>query len=153
MTTPLLRGNIGSVFSVTAGNSVSSGNYSVSGDKLAIDNTTNLALFADFELVLGRLSVPHRRPVNCNWWPSITIWQAAMPGQRQAARRPCRASLRQLLAYSGQWKHLHELEDAPQLSPAGGQDGLLRPNNGTGQTLATSWVLKAQCWSPEPDPC
>ena len=53
MPTPILRDNVGSVFTVTAGNAVASGAYSVSGDKLAIDNTTNLALLADFELVLG----------------------------------------------------------------------------------------------------
>lgn len=148
MTTPLLRTNIGSVFSVTAGNSVSSGNYSVSGDKLAIDNTTNNALLADFELVLGS---------SFGAAPTAGALQLVAVDYDLAGSNagPTPSSTTPLPRFCGTfspqpntgststtWKM--RLNSVPLTAKA----DYYVYNNATGQTLATSWILKAQCWSP-----
>ncbi len=58
MPTPILRNNVGTERSVTSANAVASGAYSNSADKLLIDNTTDLALLADFEFQPTFASAP-----------------------------------------------------------------------------------------------
>lgn len=148
MATPLLRDNIGSVFSVTAGNSVTSGNYSVSGDKLAIDNTTNLALFGDFELVLGSAfgAAPTAGQLQLVAVDYDLGGTNAGPTPSGTAPLPRFCGNFSPIPVTGNtstsWKmRLNSV-------PLAAKTDYYVYNNGTGQTLATSWVLKAQCWSP-----
>lgn len=148
MTTPILRGNIGSVFSVTAGNAVASGSYSVSGDKLAIDNTTNLALLADFELVLG--SAFGAAPTAGAWQLVAVDYDLSgsnagpTPSSTTPLPRFCGTFTPQPNTGSTSTTWKMRLNSVPLTA----KTDYYIYNNGTGQTLATAWVLKAQCWSP-----
>lgn len=146
MATPIIRDLIGSVFSVTAANSVANNAYANSADKLVIDNSTNLALLADFEL------------------STVTFATAPVGGVIQlfavdysldgstAGPNPASTMLPRLVG---------SFSPQPQASNAStgwtmriNSIALTRKtdfwlyNNGTAYTLNSGWILKAQCWSP-----
>ena len=147
MSTPLLRDNIGTVFSVTAGNAVASGNYSVSGDKLTIDNTTNDALLADFELVLG--GAFSTAPTTGVLSLFAVDWDlaAANAGPAPTSTSPTPRFVGNFSPSpnstntSTTWKMRLN-----SISITNKTDFYIQ--NTTGQSLVTAWILKAQCWSP-----
>ena len=148
MTAPVLRRDLGTLFSVTLANAIASLGYSNSADKLTIDNTSNLALLADFELqfswgtglapvagavqliavdygVLGAVSTPSA--------PS-----ASLLGRVEGTFSPQYASGNAVIA---------AVLTLNSVSVKRKTDYYLY-NNATGQSIPIGAVLKAQCWSP-----
>ena len=145
MATPLLRDLIGAVITVTAANAVANNAYANVADKLQIDNTTNLALLADFRLT------------------SITFATAPVGGalqlvavDRDLANTAGPTPSATLLArFVGSFN--------PQPAAGNASTGWIMSlnsvaltantdywiyNNNTLFALNLGWVLKAQCWSP-----
>lgn len=147
MATAFTRVNVGSVFSVTAANAVASGSYSVSGDKLTIDNTTNLALLADFELVLGgSFSAAPTAGVLSLFavdWDLGNSNAGPAPTSTSPMPRFCGnfSPTPQTGNTATTWKMTTNA-----IPLADKTDYYIQ--NTSGQSLVTGWSLKAQCWSP-----
>lgn len=145
MPTPILRNNVGSVITVTAGNAVANAAYANSADKLTIDNSTNKALLADFELtptfgtapvagVIQLFAVDYTLDgANAGPTPSATM-QARLVGSFSP----------QPLASNSSTSWRMALNNVALSNKA---DYFIY-NNGTAQSISSGWVLKAQCWSP-----
>ena len=141
----ILRNNVGSVFTVTAGNAVANTAYSVAADKLAIDNTTNKALLADFTLSLTFGSAPVAG--------SIGLYMVDYDLTATTAGAAPTATL--LGRYVGTFAPSFAASNAVTtvvlsingLAITDKADFYIQ-NNGTGVSVNTGWVLAAQCWTP-----
>jgi hypothetical protein len=147
MSTPILRDLIGSVITVTAGNAVSTGNYSVSADKLVWDNTTNLALLADFELVLG--GAFGVAPVTGGLFLYAVDYDLTgsnagpAPTSTSPTPRYCGVFSPQPNSANTATTWKMKLNSIPLVQKT---DYYIL--NTTGQSLVTGWILKGQSWSP-----
>lgn len=141
----ILRNNIGSVVTVTAGNAVANNAYSVSGDKLTIDNTSNKALCADFTLTLSYATAP----VTGSWslmqvdydLTNATAGEAptvTLLGRFVGSFSPQPTTSNAVKSFVGSINTVALTDKADYY--------IL--NNGTGQSISTGWVLSAQCWTP-----
>lgn len=145
MPTPLLRDLIGSVVTVTGANAVANNGYANSADKLTIDNATNLALLADFDLsgpfatapvggVMQLLAVDYSLDGATAGPAPASTMTARLVGSFSPQPNTSNAST--------SWRmRLNAI-------PLTNKTDFYLFNNGTGFSLSSGWVLKAQCWSP-----
>jgi hypothetical protein len=141
-----LRNLIGSVLTVTAANAVANNAYSVSGDKLTIDNTTNLALLADFHLNLTFGTAPVTGSIiliAVDWSLDATPVAGAAPVATLLGKYVGTFD-RQPQASNTATTWIARLDSIPLTA----KTDYYILNSGTGQAISTGWVLKAQCWSP-----
>ena len=145
MATPILRDLIGSVITVTAANSIANNAYANSADKLTVDNTTNAALLADFELVGTFATAPVGGVIQLFAVDYSLDGSTAGPTPSATMQpRLVGAFSPQPLASSVATSWTMRLNS---VSLTRKTDFWLY-NNGTAFTLNSGWVLKAQCWSP-----
>lgn len=145
MPTPLLRDLIGSVLTVTAANAIANNAYANSADKLTIDNSTNLALLADFDLSGTFASAPVAGVIQL--YAVDYSLDGATAGPTPAATmqpRLCGSFSPQPQASNASTSWRMRLN---AIALTGKTDFFLY-NNGTGVSLNSGWVLKAQSWSP-----
>lgn len=145
MPTPLLRDLIGTVITVTSTVAVANNAYANSADKLQIDNTTNLALLADFRLTsvvfatqpvggaLQLFAVDRDLANTAGATPSATLVPRFV-GSFNPQPAASNASTGWIMALNA-------------VALTANTDYWLY-NNGTLFSLNLGWVLKAQCWSP-----
>lgn len=147
MPTPILRDLIGSILNVTASNAVANNAYSVSADKLQIDNATNLALLADFEIDLTFATAPVGGVIQLfamdysldgTTAPAPATPSTTVQGRFVGSFSP------QPLASNAVTTWVMRLNSVPLTR----KTDFYILNNGTGFNVNTGWVLKAQCWSP-----
>ncbi len=145
MPTPILRNNVGTVLSVTAANAVANAAYAAAADKLTIDNSTNKALLADFELTPTFAVAPVAGVVQ------LFAVDYSLDGVTAGPTPAGTMQPRLVGSFSPQpaagnaatsWKMM--LNTVALSNKA---DYFIY-NNGTAQSINVGWVLKAQCWSP-----
>lgn len=145
MPTPILRNLIGSVITVTAANTVANNGYANSADKLTIDNATNLALLADFDLTGTFATAPVGGVIQLLAvdWSLDGATAGPAPASTMLARLVGTFSPQpQASNASTSWcMRLNAI-------PLTNKTDFYLYNNGTGFSLNSGWVLKAQCWSP-----
>ena len=146
MATPILRRDIGALLSRTTANAIASAAYGVTADALTVDNTTNLALLADFELTFTWGTAPVTGSVQL-----IAVdWEVLGP-----ATAPTAPSASLLGRFEGTFSPQYAASDAVtaailtlnSVSIKRKTDYYLY-NNATGQSIPAGAVLRAQCWSP-----
>ena len=142
--TNILRQEVGSELSVTAANSVATAAYANSADALRINNGTNKALLADFRLT------------------SVTFATAPVSGaiQLYAVDRDFAGNAGPAPSATMRGRLVGSFDPQPAASNAStgwvmslnnvaiSEDADYWIYNGTGYTLNSGWVLKAQCWTP-----
>lgn len=147
MTTPIIRLPLGSAIAVTAANAVASGAYSVAADKLQIDNATNNALLADFELIGTFATAPVGGSVQ------LIAMDWTLDGSGSPA--PAAPASSVLGRFVGSFSPSPNTANAvtswtmrlDKVSLNRKCDYYIY-NNGTGFSLNSGWVLRAQPWSP-----
>ena len=147
MTTPILRNNVGSLLSVTASNAVANLAYSVSADKLTIDNLTNGALLADFELTCTFSGAPVGGIVQ------LVAMDWSLGGSNPAAPAAPLSSV--LGRFVGNFSPSPNTGNAVStwvmrinaVALTGKTDFYIY-SNGTAYQINSGWSLKAQCWTP-----
>lgn len=145
MPTPILRNNVGAVVSVTTANAVANNAYAAAADKLTIDNSTNKALLADFELTPTFAAAPVAGVVQ------LFAVDYSLDGTTAGPTPAATMQPRLVGTFSPQplaanaapsWKMALNAVALPNKA-----DYFIY-NNGTAQSINTGWVLKAQSWSP-----
>lgn len=138
---------VGSVITVTGANSIANNAYAVSADKLTIDVGSNAGLCVDFSLVPAWATAPTAgfiTLVGVGW---------SLDGTPVAGPAPV-ATLNN--DFIGNFKPAPFTSNAAttwtmtlkRVALGIGKTDFYLFNNGTGQTISSSWVLKAQVWTP-----
>ena len=140
----ILRNKIGSVLSVTTANAIASAAYAVAADKLAIDNSTNKALLADFELEVTFGTAPVAGAVQ------LVAIDYSLDGNTAG---PAAAATMIGRTYTmSPMPAASNAVTAMRLScnsvPLANKTDFYLFNNSTGQSIPVGSVLRAQCWSP-----
>jgi hypothetical protein len=145
MPTPILRDLIGAVQTLTAANAIANNAYANAADKFIIDNT-GLALLADFSLSPVFAVAPVAGVIQLfavDW--SLDATPVAGPTPSATMQPRLIGSFDpQPKASSTATTWIMQL-NAVALSA---KTDFFLYNNGTGQSINTGWVLKAQLWSP-----
>ena len=140
----ILRNAIGSVLSVTTANAINSAAYAVAADKLTIDNSTNKALLADFELQVTFGTQPTAGSV------MLVAVDYSLDGAT-AGPPPLASMLGRVYPMTPSFATGNTVT-AMCLScnsvPLPNKADFYLFNNATGQTIPAGSVLRAQCWSP-----
>lgn len=142
----ILRQNVGSVLSVTSANAVANNAYSNSADKLTIDNGTNKALVADFELVCTFAAAPVAGSVVLVAVDYSLDGATAGPTPSATMRpRVVGAFSPQPLASNSSTSWTMRIPGPVAIT---NKTDYYVLNSGTSQSINTGSVLKAQCWTP-----
>lgn len=145
MPTPILRNNVGSVLSVTAANAVANNAYANAADKLTIDNSTNKALLADFELTPTFAVAPVAGVVQ------LVAVDYSLDGTT-AGPTPAATMLPRLVGSFSPQPQASNAATSWKMSlnnvALSNKTDYYLYNNGTAQSINTGWTLKAQCWAP-----
>lgn len=142
----ILRNNIGSALSVTTANAIDSAAYAAAADKLTIDNSSNKALLADFELQPATFSTA---PVaGCIQLIAVDYSldgaaagpapKATILGRVVGTFTPTPTTSNTLTSWRMTLNSV----------PLANKTDFYLFNNATGQSLPLGSVLRAQCWSP-----
>jgi hypothetical protein len=144
MATPILRDLIGSILTSSSGGSITS--LSVSAVYLTIDNTTNLALLADFSVTPTWGSAPvagNLQLIAVDWSIAATPLQGPTPSATLLGR------------VAGTFSPIPTTSNSAtswvcrlNAVPLSAKTDYYLYNNATAQTISSGWVLSAQCWSP-----
>lgn len=140
-----LRQAVGSVVSVTHGSSITNNSYSASGDKLALDNGTNKALLADFELQATFGAAPTAGAVVLVAVDYSLDGATAGPGPSATMRPRIVGTFTPTALASNTSTSWRMRVNAVPLTAKTDYYVL---NNGTAQTISAGAVLRAQCWTP-----
>lgn len=145
MPTPLLRDLIGSVITVTSANALPNNGYANSADKLVIDNATNLALLADFDLTGTFATAPVGGVIQ------LFAVDYSLDGAT-AGPTPASTMAARLIGSFSPQPQASNASTSWQMRlnavPLTAKTDFYLFNNATACSLNSGWVLKAQCWSP-----
>jgi uncharacterized membrane protein len=145
MPTPLLRDLIGSVTTVTSANALANNGYANSADKLTIDNATNLALLADFDLTGTFATAPVGGVIQ------LVAVDYSLDGST-AGPTPASTMLGRVVGSFSPQPNTSNSSTSWRMRlnaiPLTNKTDFYLFNNGTGFSLNSGWVLKSQCWSP-----
>ena len=141
----ILRQNVGSVVSVTHGSSIANNAYSASGDKLTIDNGTNKALLADFELQATFGAAPVAGAVVLVAVDYSLDGATAGPAPSATMRPRVVGTFTPTAIASNASTSWRMRINAV---PLAGKTDFYVMNNATAQTINSGAVLAAQCWTP-----
>ena len=147
MSTPIYPQLVGSVITVTGANTIATNAYAVAADKLTIDVATYAGLCVDFTLVPTWSTAPVAGSL------SLIAVGYSLDASPAAGPAPVATLNNDFVA---------NFKPAPYTSNTAttwtmtlrrvalgiGKTDFYLFNNGTGQTLSASWVLKAQVWTP-----
>jgi len=140
-----LRQNVGSVVSVTHGSSIANNGYSASGDKLTINNSTNKALLADFELNASFGVAPVAGAVVLVAVDYSLDGTTAGPAPSATMRPRVVGTFTPTAITSNTSTSWRMRINAVPLTE---KTDFYVLNNATGQTISSGAVLYAQCWTP-----
>ena len=139
----ILRNNVGTVLSQTLTSGVANNAYST--ESLTVDNTTNKALLADFELAVVYAIAPVAGALqlievdyaldNITAGPTPS---ATMLGRVVGTFSPMATTSNTATSWSATCKAV----------PIAQKSKYYVFNNATGQALSATAALKAQCWTP-----
>lgn len=144
MATPLLRDLIGSIFTSSSGAAIANATYS--STYLTIDNSTNLALLADFSVTPTWGSAPTTgtlQLIAVDWSIAATPVQGPAPASTMSSRLAGYFTPNPYVSNTAtSW--VCRLNSVPLTQ----KTDFYLYNNGMGVSIASGWVLSAQCWSP-----
>lgn len=140
-----LRQNVGSVFSVTHASSIANNAYSASGDKLTINNDTNKALLADFELQATFATAPTAGSV------VLVAVDYSLDGAT-AGPTPSSTMCPRIVGTFTPTAIASNTATSWRMRinavPLTAKTDFYVLNNGTAQTISSGAILSAQCWTP-----
>lgn len=144
MTTPFIPIDVGSVVTVTASNSIANNAYANAADVMTI-TASDTSMLVDFELSVTWATAPVAGMVSLiasdyslDDSTAGPVPSATLPGRLVGNFDP------QPRASNAATTILMRLSNVSQIRKC----NYYLLNNGTGQTISTGWVLKAQRWTP-----
>ena len=147
MTTPIIPILVGSVITVTGANAIVNNAYAVAADKLTIDVGSTVGLCVDFSLVPTWVTAPTAGAISLiAVGYSLDASPVAGPAPVATLNNDFVASFKPS-PYTSNTATTWTMT-LRRVALGIGKTDFYIFNNGTGQTLSASWVLKAQVWTP-----
>lgn len=147
MPTPIYPQLVGSVITVTGANTIANNAYAVAADKLTIDIASYAGLCVDFSLIPAWATAPVTGTI------SLIPVGYSLDGTPAAGPAPVVTLGNEFAGHFLPSPYTSNTATTwtmtlKRVALGIGKTDFYLFNNGTGQTLSASWVLKAQVWTP-----